>query len=254
MNWPAVCVGIITYNRPKEIRTTISSLMRYLHYSGPLTFMIADDCSPGDYLADLQKWIQENQYPGYFILESTAQNGGWGANANHLIRSANRQAGLLYMTEDDYVLTRPLNLDVGVSILSSEPGLGMMRYRSTAGVPMIYRQHETLIERYMPNYREYEGFTQARATWLELDPASDTLWLYSNGPHLKRYDFHEVYGLYPEGLKLGTTEEAYAHMVKDRLLTYSGALRIGVQPEWIAMHYEHIGKSYQLTEYDKGQA
>ena len=41
-------------------------------------------------------------------------------------------------------------------------------------------------------------------------------------------------------------------MVKDRLPTYSGALRIGVLPEWIPMHYRHIGKSYQLTEHDKG--
>ena len=255
MNWPALSVGVITYNRPSEIRETLTALFNNLHYSGPLTYIIADDCSPGSYLSDLEAWVIERgtSPPGHdFRVLRTDSNVGWGGNANNLIRFAARQSGLLYMTEDDYVLTRPLDLDVGVSVLLSEPHLGMLRYRSTAGVPMIYRQHEANIERYLPDYREHEAFTQARANWLELDPASDTLWLYSNGPHLKRYDFHEVYGLYPEGLKLGTTEEAYAHMVKDRLLTYSGALRIGVLPEWIPMHYRHIGKSYQLTEHDKG--
>jgi hypothetical protein len=61
--------------------------------------------------------------------------------------------------------------------------------------------------------------------------------------------FHSFYGYYPAGLKLGETEERYCHMVKNQMKA-AGAPLIGIMPEWIPMHYDHIGKSYQLSEMD----
>jgi glycosyl transferase family 2 len=250
-NWPDVVIGVITYNRPAEIRKNLLALLTHVHYSGAVTVMIADDCSPGTYLPDLAQWWLDNQIPWRLHLIPRVKNGGWGTNTNGLIQQAALESSYLLMLEDDYIVMQDLNLDVGVALLACEKRLGMLRYRGTVGTPMRYLGCETDISAYIPDYREYVGYGIGKVNWLELDPASSTLWIYSNGPHLKRIDFHQQYGLYPEGLKLGQTEEVYAHMVQDRQIADSSALRIGILPDWIHLKWDHIGRSYQLSELDK---
>lgn len=135
--------------------------------------------------------------------------------------------------------------------MQATPEIGMVRYRATAGVPLMYQQQESIINKWLPDYREHLGYTLGRVTWLELLPQSPTLWLYSHGPHLKQFDFHVTYGLYPEGLKLGVTEEAYAHVVKNMLVNHPSSPKIAVLPEWIHMHFDHIGVSYQGGAFDR---
>lgn len=252
-DFPPVAIGIITFNRPDEIRQTLLSLANYLFYSGPVTVVIADDCTPGRYLRDLEIWWAQHGKGWHLKTLPTSRNGGWGRNANNLIRYAFEigKVTYLYQQEDDYVLRHPLDLDVGVALMQVVPRVGMLRYRATAGVPMLYQQQETDVQAWLPGYREHLGYTLGRITWLEILPQSPTLWLYSNGPHLKRFDFHGLYGMYPEGLKLGETEESYAHVVKDMLNLHPGAPRIAVLPEWIHMHFDHIGVSFQGGEFDK---
>lgn len=252
-DYPPVVLGVITFDRPDTIRATLSALAHHLTYSGPLTVVIADDCTPGRYLRDLAQWWEAQGYPWPLKTLSTPRNGGWGWNANHLLEYTfgTQRAGYLFMQEDDYVLSHPLDLDAGVALMETAPQLGMLRYRATAGTPMLYHQREADISAWKPDYREYLGYTLGRVTWLELLPQSPTLWLYSNGPHLKRASFHDVYGLYPERLKLGATEEAYAHIVKDKMLTHPNTPRIGVLPAWVYMFWDHIGVSYQHTERDR---
>lgn len=252
-DFPLVAIGIITFNRPDEIRETLYSLTQYITYTGDVTVVIADDCTPGRYLRDLEAWWRV--YGNGWRLKTlpTPRNGGWGVNANNLIRYAfeTERAAYLYQQEDDYVLRRPLDLSAGVALMQTAPQVGMLRYRATAGAPMVYHQQESDVRAWLPNYREYLGYTLGHMTWLELKPQSQSLWLYSNGPHLKRAEFHGVYGLYPEGLKLGATEEAYAHTVKDMMQMHPAVPGIAVLPEWIYMHFDHIGVSFQHGEFDK---
>jgi hypothetical protein len=65
--------------------------------------------------------------------------------------------------------------------------------------------------------------------------------------------FHAAYGRYPEGLKLGATEEAFAHGVRDRQLRDPAAPGIAVLPEGIPQAFAHIGKSWQLSAHDGGE-
>lgn len=249
--FPPVNIGVITYNRPNEIRLTLTSLLNHIRYSGEVTIIVADDSSPGEYREDLMRWWQDQKTSWRMQIAKTHRNLGWGGNANNLLRHAFHTAPYLYFTEDDYLLTTRLDLDVGVALMENEPGLGLLRYRATAGTPLVYVGHETNISNLMPDFREYEGYGVGKVQWLELDGRSNSLWLYSNGPHLKRAQFHEVYGLYPEGLKLGQTEESYAHMVIDRVRTAALAPKLGIMPDWIHMKFQHIGISYQGTVHDK---
>lgn len=252
---PPVTIGVITYKRPDEIRVTINALCNQLTYDGPLRILVSDDASGGGYLRDLKEWWEHKGFTllhgWHFEAISTPKNGGWGRNANHLLDVAFADCPLLFMMEDDYVLKRPLDLSAGVALMQQEPVLGMLRYRSTAGMPVLYYQRETDIAAYYPDYREYQGYTLGKVTWLELMANSPSLWLYSNGPHLKSREFHGVYGRYPEGMKLGTTEESFAHIVKDMMMTHPATPKIAVLPEWVYMHWDHIGVSYQHTEHDK---
>lgn len=250
MNYPALNIGVITYNRPFEIRETLTSLFRNLRYAGRTTLYIADDSSPPEYRSTLSGWLRDN-CPWNFHVLTTPHNQGWGANANHLITTAHMTAPYLYFTEDDYVLHKHLDLSPVVALMENEPTIAMMRFRATAGTPLLYQGHETDISNFLPDHREHLGYGIGRIQWLELMVDSPSLWLYSNGPHLKTAAFHFAHDLYPEGLKLGATEESYAHHVIDNMRTKPGMPKIAILPDWFHMEYEHIGHSYQFTEHDK---
>jgi hypothetical protein len=116
---------------------------------------------------------------------------------------------------------------------------------------VVYHQFESDISDYCPDYQDGVGLP-GKLTYLQLDSGSHALYLYSNGPHLKHIRFHAVYGMYPEGKRLGETEEAYAHTVKDRM-KLPDAPAIAITPAFIPMLWDHIGVSFQHSEADKGR-
>lgn len=244
--FPPVTILICTYNRLTEIERTIAALRDNLTYSGELRWVICDDSSPGNYHQQLTN--SKILKPVKPTIVTTERNRGWGANVNAGLASITTE--FCFFVEDDYVLTRPLNLDVGVALLATQPHIGMVRYRATAGEHMVFQQTEADIRAYLPHYQDAEGLP-GKLCYFLLDSGSPSLYIYSHGAHLKRRSFHEFYGRYPEGLRLGSTEETYCHMVKDGMKR-DGAPAITILPEWVHMHWQHIGASYQHTELDKG--
>ena len=87
-NLPTIAIGIITYNRPDEIRQTIQALNQFSRYPGGVHWFIADDSSPGDYRfklkSDLRQWFEINGVHDDLTILKTESNVGWGANANML--------------------------------------------------------------------------------------------------------------------------------------------------------------------------
>lgn len=248
MNWPTVTIQICTYNRPKEILEVINSLVRNLRYpASQLRWLVCDDASPALYHTTL---AESKMFHNLNIkIISTAKNSGWGANVNQGIREI-IDTDYTFFIEDDKILGRELNLKHGVALMQEKPHLGMLRYRGTAGTHVVFHQFEGNISEYVPDYREGNSGLPGRITYLQLDSGSPTLYIYSHGPHLKRKSFHEFYGLYPEGRKLGDTEESFAHHVKD-MMHVEGAPGIAILPEFVLPWFEDIGKSYQGSEFDK---
>jgi len=242
-NWPEVTVQICTYNRYDDIRKTVEALVENLTYPN-LKWVICDDNSPGTYISRLKRLKLFKDLNAKFI--STLQNGGWGVNVNNGLR--NIPSPYVFFCEDDYVLEHPLDLRFGVAIMETKPHIGMMRYRGTAGDTVVFHQQEADIRPWLPDYHMGGGVI-GRETYLLLDGGSPSLWLYSNGPHLKRRSFHDFYGYYSEGLKLGQTEEHFCHVVKEKM-KIPDAPCIAILPDWIRMWWAHIGTSYQGTEFD----
>lgn len=256
MKWPDVTVLVVTYDRYATIQKTIAALQKRLEYPREhLHLLVADDATPGDYVERLSnlKAFQPGKEWASVRFSVTPQNVGWGANVNYALSQV--QTEFVYFTEDDYELKTALDLRVGVALLDSKHHIGMLRYRGTAGTHLVLHHFEADIKAYLPSFLEGEGsMVPGKLTYLQIDGGSPNVWLYSNGPHLKTMRFHECYGLYAEGLKLGATEESYAHTVKDIMqASPDSALGIAILPEWIPMRYAHIGESYQLSEKDKGK-
>jgi glycosyltransferase involved in cell wall biosynthesis len=250
-DWPDVTIGIITYDRYDEIRQTVEALAEFVRYSGQLRYVIADDSSPGGYVARLKRLRLFRDLDATFISTETNGNGGWGVNANHLLGAVDSE--YLLMLEDDYVLTRPLDLDPLVALMEDRPRIGMVRLRGTAGTHLKYTQFEADIRQRCPDFRQGVGVT-GKLNFLLINGGSPDLWIYSNGPHLKRRLFHAYHGLYPQGFKLGETEERMAHRVKDGMQEKPDAAPwIAILPDWIAMQWLHIGTSYQKTAADRGR-
>ena len=133
--------------------------------------------------------------------------------------------------------------------MEMQADVGMVRYRGTAGTSVIMHQLETDINKWIPKYSDGPAAVPGHVTYFQLDSGSATLYLYSHGPHLKHRRFHEFYGPYQEGLKLGETEEGYAHIVKAGMREY-GAPALTILPEWVLPYFEDFGHSYQGSEFD----
>jgi glycosyltransferase involved in cell wall biosynthesis len=242
MNWPEITVLIITYKRPDETRGVIRALQKNLSYPN-LTWIICDDSSGKDYQNALKV-----DYPHIKVV-STTENSGWGANVNNGLHHV--KSSYVFAIENDYILTQPLDLRIGVALMQVNDAIGRIRYDGVVGHQVICHLRESDIVQYLPTYRQGMALPGKLSYWL-IDSASPSLWLYSNRPSLSHIRFWKFYGNYPEGLRLGATEEAYSHLVKDKMNDL-GAPAIAVLPEWVVRHFDDIGVSFQHTSEDKGQ-
>lgn len=245
MLWPKVTILICTYNRPDEINRTIFALLSKLDYPREsLEWVICDDHSPDSYVERLSGFKSVELIKPRFSI--TPENRGWAANVNLGLLAC--RTDYIFFIEDDYILTKELDLRLGVALLEQKEHIGFVRYRGTAGEHIIYHQFEADIAASYPDYQDGVGLP-GKLCYLQLDSGSPALYLYSHGAHLKHTRFLNFYGPYPEGLKLGETEEKYAHIVKDKMKE-PGAPGIAMFPEWIPQHFDHIGHSYQLGSLD----
>lgn len=245
--WPQVDVIIVTYKRYEEIQRTVSSLVENLHYPN-LRWLIADDATPGNYVPRLKKLKLFKDINAEFVPADN--NLGWGGNVNRALRYST--APIIYQQEDDYELMRPIDLRLGVALLLEKANvLAMLRYRGTAGDHVIFHQFQADMTPYIPDWREVMGHPGG-LTYLQLDGHSPSAYLYSNGAQLKTRRFHEFYGEYPEGKRLGDTEETMAVRVKSMMQTdANNAPGIALLPEFVPMVYDHFGASFQHTPEDK---
>lgn len=245
---PALTIVIITYNRRAELKQTLQALYDNLYYDDErITYLIADDCTPGAYRDDVLHDFKEINFLNERIeFLSTPQNSGWGSNSNHALSHV--KDDVVLFLEDDRVLTEPLDISPYVALLMQHTGIGLVRLDGIGGHKTVLHTTETDISDYLPNYRQGMG-AQGKLNYFLIDQNSPELWCYSNQPHLKHRRFHEWYGMYPEGLKLGQTEEIMAHTVKDGMkMPNAPALAVSLDA---TSKWDHIGRSFQGTEHDR---
>ena len=233
MEWPSITILIVTYKRPSEVRGVIEALQDKLIYPGVLLWRLADDCTGDNYVPDILR-----DFPNLaFEYTITPKRSGWGINVNTGLRAAG--PGYVFQIEDDQIAYRSIDLENGVFVMEHDQTVGLVRYDGIEGHRLMLFMDETPK---VDNRRSHFLRIMRRKT--------KGLNAYSNRPHLKHPRFHGVYGGYPEGLSMGSTEEVFAHHIlhQPRGTPDLVALANGVQRA-----FRHVGTSRQLTDADIGQ-
>lgn len=194
--------------------TTLESLEKYVKYSGKINWHIADDGSPKEHISSLRR-------EGTTVTCSDRK--GYGANYNLATQALHSFNEYFLMVEDDWELTRQLDLDPLVEAL--EDGVGCIRMG------------------YLGWTQELRGKIVAKAhqTFLALDPTSPEPHVWSGHPRLETKEFQRLVGPWPEGHDPGTTE----FLVSQRTEARYGVvwpLDLGIRAGQIhGTLFEHIG-------------
>lgn len=227
MSAPLVDVVVVHYNRPHELLRSIQSLRENLLYPS-LRWIVADDYSPDEVFEFIKAQVQPD------VIFRTKKRSGLGINTNNALKRLD--SDFVFLTMDDRVLTREIDLRPGVEVLTKYEEFGLVRYGGLLGHDVTCRLRELELEAHRYN------------VWELLKNESHFLFVYSGTPHLKHRRFHDVYGLYKEGYKLGPTEEEFAH----RFIDIKEGPSIICFPEFVPSYFDHIGHSWQQTKYDIG--
>ena len=223
---PKVTILLVTYDRPIEIRKTIDALIQHIKYDGELNWHIADDSTGGNYIEKIFR-----DYPKLNFTATVTKRAGWGANVNKALSSIKND--FIFLCEDDYVALKDIQLNHGVALLSGTKELGEVRYDGIAG-------HVGLVL----ELKEFHSIN-----YLVIDKEKSSHFnVYSNRPHLRHRRFHDLLGMYPEGISLGETETSYAGRVKNAI----GYADVAILSNGVERAFEHIGKTRQGTEQDVG--
>jgi len=229
-----VTITIVTFARPKEIRKTIYAFLKHQNYPlEHLHFHLADNDT--EKRTGIQNYAQDimSEFKYLSWTYSNEQRHGWGYNVNTALKAI--QTDYAFLIEDDYVATSDIDLLSGITLMEHQTNIGLVRYDGVAA-------HNGLIL----HLRELK-LENDTIDYCLIDKDSAHLNVYSNRPHLRHKRFTECYGLYKEGVSLGSTEESMAHNVKSK----KECCDIAILGNGITRAFDHIGASYQNGVYDK---
>lgn len=178
--------------RHEYAKRTLAMLKKNIIYRGDIHWHVADDGSPPEHLADL------NMPAGTTVTNS--QRSGYGANYNLATQVLHNDCDVLLVVEDDWELTRPLDLDPLVEALK-DPTIGCIRLG------------------YIGWTQELVGriISAANQTFLYFLPNSDERHVWSGHPRLETREFQRRVGPWPEGLDPGSTEFVVAGQKEARM-------------------------------------
>lgn len=227
--WPGVSILIPTYNRTQIVADTVSRLAQMLVYPGALTFWLGVDNDKED-AAQVKSYVEKFSGATVNALNGPRRtnkriNGYLGANLNMLLKASTKDNILMQM-DDDHRLLRKLDICEHVEKLVTDATCGWIRLMGVG-------------------FHNYCGCLEGRYWRVKWDSAE--LYIPSNRPHIKHRRFHNHYGLYPEGLKLGETEERFCHQCKDiALSTKTGPSVLVPLDVMTESSWDHIGTSFQM--------
>src|SRR6266568_1347323 len=193
-----VCVLLLTYNRLDYAERTLRSTLEHVKTAGDLSCHIASDGDGDDYLIALLDIARK--FDVFPLTTTNSQRSGYGANYNlatQVIHSLG--ATHILVLEDDWELTRDLDLDIFIGTLD-ELQAGCMRLGYLGYTQSLRGEFASAYGRH----------------WLRLDPASPEPHIFAGHPRLETVACERSVGPWPEGLEPGQTEFAVAHIAESR--------------------------------------
>lgn len=182
-----VAILLLTYDRIEYARETMLSVHKNLISPDPIWMHIADDGSSQQFRDELLDLARELY--GDNVSVTNSGRVGYGGNYNRALPIVHQIASIILPLEDDWRLTRPLDLTSVIKTLEMNVfnciRLGRMAYTRELRARFVWAEN---------------------LHWLELDPASSEHHVFAGGPRLETAEFERVLGPWPEGLSPGETE------------------------------------------------
>lgn len=196
----AVC--LLTYARTEYAIEALRSTVTLLSgYEGSLRVHIADDGSKVQHRGDLL--MVADDLVGYKnITSSDAMRGGYGKNVNLAMQALHDDVDAVLMLEDDWKLTRPLDVAPLLRALNSSIGIECVRLGYLSFTQALYGR----VMSAPPEWYKY----------LLLDPDSPEPHVFAGHPRIETVAYQKRVGPWPEGLNPGATEFAIAHNTEAR--------------------------------------
>lgn len=188
-DWPLVSVLVASYNRAETLATTLAAFRACCTYPN-YEVVIADDHSKRSQLEQILAMPADT----YVIA---GQNRGLGGNNNQGIRAA--RGDYHFYLQDDWECTERGDwMQECLAVLESHPQVGLVHCR--------IMPHAT-------NYttEQMSSGHELRLMDFEQPPGPHSIWVYSDGPALKRPDFHEKVGWFVENTDVAATEVDMCH-------------------------------------------
>jgi len=197
MSKPYISVIFTAYMRPDLLRDTVESFLKVTQYPRDrMELILTDDGSP----PELQDKMLEIPFDKYVL---SAANEGLARPANRALHVA--RGDFVLQSQDDWHCEGPPDyLEAGMELLNEFPDVGMIRYRFPRA------------DRGYPADRCQTSSGRPFLKFRNVNPDSGTTsgdFPYTHNPHLKRRDFHDVVGWYPEDIPMRKMELAYCRMV-----------------------------------------
>jgi len=190
--WPTVSILLLTYEDGHRLTAerTLRSVLDRISYSGRLAMHIADDGSQDGHVPALR--LLAGGYRQIATVGSTdASRGGYGRSYNLATQQIHLGSEVVLVLEDDWELTRDLNLDPLVATLyDPDPAVKVIRLG------------------YLGFTQELRGRMVSTRAGLAimLDPDSPEPHVAAGHPRLEAVAYQRAVGPWAEGLAPGATE------------------------------------------------
>lgn len=187
-----VTLLLLTYNRLDYAKETLRSALDNIKTTHPLIVHIADDGSPEGYTDELRELAGGYSYiEGVTVTDS--ERGGYGKNYNLAMQIIHQHSRYCIPLEDDWRLSKPLELDPLLDCLDTSPEIGCIRLG------------------YLSYTQELRGkiLDVLGSKYLVFDPTSEEPHIAAGHPRVEAIAWQKEVGPWPVGLLPGLTELAW---------------------------------------------
>lgn len=209
-----LAIVIPTYNRSLILQRNLNNLRKFALEGLEYRFFIGNAGND-----DTEYRVAETDVE---ILNHSGQ--GLGQNLNNILNVAAKYSSHILQMDDDHILMQTMDLVPHLRYLEEQSTVAWIRLMEVAA----------------HNY-----VADLKGRYWEVRWDSPELYIPSMRPHLKHIRFHEFFGVYPEGLKLGQTEEGFCHFCREAAIKKGGpkvAVPLNVLTE---SSWQHVGQSWQ---------
>lgn len=178
---PLVSVVITSYNRPRLLKETVSSLLLHMDYE-PIELILADDASN----EDARRQMRELPFDKFCFAE---KNSGLGANTNMGLAAA--EGDYILQLQDDWrCVAEPEFLNDALTLFKAHPEVGFIKLTDRQNG--LKYSTKTVLGIGDVRFYEHRGEKEK--------------FYYSDNPHLKTRRFVEALGPYKESRYMQRTE------------------------------------------------